>query len=243
MSAELHTLAGAYALDALTDTERIAFERHLTECIACSQEVRELRETAAQLGAAVAIQPPDLLRQKVLTEVAHTRQQSPGDMVGTRRSARSRRWTMRAGSLIAAAAVVAAIVLGVQVAQTQQRLHTAQQQLATISSVLGAGDATTTNGTGAHGGAGTAVLSPSHHEVVMMFSKLPPLASDRTYQVWQLGPGGPHSAGLLRSNGPTHWQTVVADAVTGANKVGVTVEPAGGSKQPSDHIAMLFNLG
>ena len=41
MSADLHTLTGAYAADALSGTERLAFERHLDDCPACAQEVRE----------------------------------------------------------------------------------------------------------------------------------------------------------------------------------------------------------
>ncbi|WP_020500183.1 hypothetical protein [Sciscionella marina] len=69
--------ASAYALHALIDTELAAFEQHLTECAACRQEVDRLRETAARLGAASATQPPAHLREKVLSEIAHTRQQPP----------------------------------------------------------------------------------------------------------------------------------------------------------------------
>ena len=51
-TAELHTLTGAYALHALPEDERVAFERHLGACEACAQEVRELSATAARLGLA-----------------------------------------------------------------------------------------------------------------------------------------------------------------------------------------------
>ncbi|HYN16781.1 MAG TPA: zf-HC2 domain-containing protein, partial [Actinomycetes bacterium] len=53
MSADLHTLTGAFAAHALSDTERLAFERHLEACPACAQEVRELQATTARLGSAV----------------------------------------------------------------------------------------------------------------------------------------------------------------------------------------------
>jgi anti-sigma factor RsiW len=46
MSSELHTLTGAYAAAALPEEEREAFERHLRDCAACRQEVRELRAPA-----------------------------------------------------------------------------------------------------------------------------------------------------------------------------------------------------
>ncbi len=41
---EPHTLAGAYALDALAGTDRTRFERHLARCEQCSQEISGLRE-------------------------------------------------------------------------------------------------------------------------------------------------------------------------------------------------------
>ena len=47
MTVDIHTLAGAYALDALNDLERAAFARHMTECEACAQEVAEYLETTA----------------------------------------------------------------------------------------------------------------------------------------------------------------------------------------------------
>ena len=77
MSGDLHTLTGAYAADALSETERLAFERHLDACPACDQEVRELTETAARLGSAVALPPPAALWDRVRAEAAATRQLPP----------------------------------------------------------------------------------------------------------------------------------------------------------------------
>ena len=39
---DIHTLSGAYALDAVDDIERVAFARHLTECPACAGRLRKL---------------------------------------------------------------------------------------------------------------------------------------------------------------------------------------------------------
>ncbi|MDT7686790.1 MAG: hypothetical protein QOG57_7100, partial [Pseudonocardiales bacterium] len=76
-SPDIHTLTGAYALDALDELERRQFEAHLTQCPECAREVDELRATAAKLGIAAAEQPPDALRRRVLAQVAITRQNSP----------------------------------------------------------------------------------------------------------------------------------------------------------------------
>ncbi|WP_461030738.1 RskA family anti-sigma factor, partial [Streptomyces sparsus] len=73
-TADLHTLTGAYALHALSDEERVVFERHLAACTSCAQEVRELAETAERLGRAVAVPPPPELRQRVLRQIGTVRQ-------------------------------------------------------------------------------------------------------------------------------------------------------------------------
>ena len=40
MTIDLHTLSGAYALDALSAEEAEEFSRHLAQCEACREEVR-----------------------------------------------------------------------------------------------------------------------------------------------------------------------------------------------------------
>jgi anti-sigma-K factor RskA len=66
----VHALAGAYALDALEDAERDRFERHLTDCRSCTDEVRGFTATATMLGIAAAVEPPPELRPRVLAVVA-----------------------------------------------------------------------------------------------------------------------------------------------------------------------------
>ena len=77
MNAALHNLTGAYAAQALADTERVSFERHLDACPGCAQEVRELAEITARLGAAVATAPPPGLWDRVRAEALATRQVPP----------------------------------------------------------------------------------------------------------------------------------------------------------------------
>ncbi len=84
---ELHTLTGAYVLDALeTDEEREAFERHLAQCAPCAHEVRELSETTARLGLAVAAPIDPALRAEVLRRIVDVRQfpPPPGPSAGRR---------------------------------------------------------------------------------------------------------------------------------------------------------------
>ncbi|MEV5558277.1 anti-sigma factor [Nonomuraea wenchangensis] len=76
MDDDLHALSGAYAVDALPYADRVLFEEHLRRCAGCGTEVRRLRETAARLAGAVAVDPPAGLRTRLLA-TAHNRRPSP----------------------------------------------------------------------------------------------------------------------------------------------------------------------
>jgi anti-sigma factor RsiW len=54
MSENVHTLVGAYALDAVSPEERDDFEQHLHTCATCREELGGLQATAARLSVAVA---------------------------------------------------------------------------------------------------------------------------------------------------------------------------------------------
>jgi anti-sigma factor RsiW len=72
-----HALVGAYVLDAISESERASFERHLLTCEQCREDVRGLREATARLAAAAAVPPrPELLEQTVQA-AARTRQVPP----------------------------------------------------------------------------------------------------------------------------------------------------------------------
>ena len=70
MPDDVHAASGAYALSALPEPERLAFERHLEECAACRREVRDFRAVAAELAVVVEEDPPASLRRRVLAVVA-----------------------------------------------------------------------------------------------------------------------------------------------------------------------------
>src|SRR5271156_521880 len=68
---ELLELATPYALNAISDSERVDIDRQLaaaptTVADAFNDEVRAVRETMAAISAATAAEPPDRLRAAVL---------------------------------------------------------------------------------------------------------------------------------------------------------------------------------
>jgi anti-sigma-K factor RskA len=104
---DLHDLTAAYALDALDGDEAEAYERHLSQCEECRQELAELNETATALAfAAVAPAPPSRLRESLLETAAAER----SNVIPLLR----RRWIAR--GLAVAAAAAACIVVGLAVA-------------------------------------------------------------------------------------------------------------------------------
>lgn len=220
MTAELHTLTGAYALDAVSDVDRAEFERHLGECAACRQEVAELRATGARLGAAAAVDPPPQLKLLVLADVARTRQLPPKVPV-VRELGRAKTWQVRSGLFGAAAAAVVAVVLGVTT--------TSAPAPAPVDSVLSAPDAAAIQGVGA--GHATLVVSRSRNQAVLLASDLPALDAGHAYQVWLIGTGGARSAGLMTREASQ--RMLVADLPPDVDRIGITVEPAGGSAGPT----------
>jgi anti-sigma-K factor RskA len=228
---DVHALTGAYALDALTDLERASFDRHLRDCPVCEQEVREFRATTALLGAAVSVEPGDSLRDRVLSQITATPQLPPVvTYEKTARNRSSRRWARRAGiGILAAAAAAAAIVGGVNLGQPQPAQN--QAQSVPGSAVRSASDAVTVAGNGIAGGQATAVVSRGQGQFVLDIHDFPALDSAHSYQGWMIGPRGPQSAGVLHAGGRTG--VLTGDIPADTKSIGITVEPAGGSPQPT----------
>jgi anti-sigma factor RsiW len=228
-----HVLTGSYALDALPDPERVEFERHLQHCPSCEAEVRGLRETAARLAMAQALQPPPGMEQRVLAAAYRTKQLAPlpSDRLRAvrdhRRAQVARRFApRRIAAFAAAASVAAAIVLGTTQASTQHRLESTQASNAVISRVVTAPDARIETTRTSTGGSITVVASAALREAVVTGTGTPP--AGRVYQVWVMSSSGARSAGLMA--GPS---TVLASAVVPGDRIGITIEPAGGTSKPT----------
>ena len=256
---DIHALSGAYAVDALDDTERAEFERHLATCADCREEVAGFRATAVQLSTLMNTTPPKRLREQVLSDIAKVRplppavsreagerieatsrersaaQASDGDTRGSRLSdarGQRNRW-------LAVAATVVALGGGAALAVTQPWNSSSQVQGTIAAQVQQAPDAQRYQQTLADGSTVTVVRSKSVGRAVLVTDDLAAAPSGKTYQMWLQAPsGGFVSAGLVP---PGSDQTVVleGDAAT-AEGAGVTVEPSGGSQQPTTAPIALF---
>jgi anti-sigma-K factor RskA len=231
-TAEIHTLTGAYAAGALEDDELAEFERHLGACPACREEVHGLRETIAVLAEATAVTPPARVRAAVLGALRTTAQDRPRP-VATHRSAEPVR-RRPGGSWLAAAAVLVAFTVGsggFAVAEYRSA-QDARAQLAAVAAVVA--DPAAHRVDAAVAGGGSASLFVSGSRAALVAASMRGLPDGRVYQLWVVRPKVVTSAGLGPAGGAAAgaWQALV-DGVRAGDVVAVSVEPSGGSAQPT----------
>ncbi|MFI2765780.1 anti-sigma factor domain-containing protein [Streptomyces echinatus] len=244
-TADMHALTGAYAVHALHGEERGAFERHLAVCDGCKQEVAEFTATAGRLALASTVRTRPVMREKVLQRITAVRQVSPGaaPLERVRRGAlrggvRLPRWAL-AASVAAAAAFGGTAVWQYERAQdARHEAAQAQRHAEDLAGVLAAPDAKSRSAKVA-GGAGTLVVSASRDRAVFVASTMPAPPRGKVYQLWFADGGKMRSAGLMDPDRSSQ-AVLMQGAVDGASGIGITVEPAGGSKQPtSTPVALL----
>jgi len=232
---DLHTLAGAYAMDAISAPDRARFERHLAGCQECAREIASLREATARLAAATAVPPPTGLKERVLAAAAATRQQPPaGPPAAVVPLWRRRRRLMVTLSAAAAAVLLgAAVVAGISNGSMRDQLSQAQASSQQIAAVLTAGDATMMTGTVRGGGTVTIVMSHSRHALVFTAADLRPLPGSSGYELWLIGPAGDRPVTMLPPGRHDMTGPVVASGLRSGDHLALTAEPAGGTARPT----------
>jgi anti-sigma-K factor RskA len=258
MRDDVHVLSGSYVLDAVSEPEREAFERHLQHCSLCQDEVRGLRETAARLALAKAVAPPPLLRPRVLGAAHRTRQLPPTATATDRLGLEHRRARVtalfaarlghaqhgterrplipRLAATLAAAAAVVIVTLSINQAVTRPQpggglAASAPAASAAISRVVAAPDARTETARTTVGGTVTVVVSADDRAAVISAQGMRSLPATETYQLWVISPSGARSAGLLSGTGQI--APILAGGVDPGDRIGITVEPAGGTSTPT----------
>ena len=235
---DIHTLAGAYALNALPPDEQAVFARHLAACDACRQEVTELQETAARLAAGVATAPPAVLRERVLAAADVTRQLPPEPAPQPRRRAATRwqDWRQRALVPVAAGLLLVVVALSGVIITLDSRLEQARSQPASVVGVLGAPDLQTVELDLGAAVPGRFLYSPKLDRGVLVASGIADPGARETYELWLMHDGRPVPAGLFRPDRRGAAIAEVSATVRGAELVAVTIEPAGGSAAPTGEV-------
>ncbi|MGW5860763.1 anti-sigma factor [Streptomyces sp. NPDC055239] len=246
-AADLHTMTGAYVLHALSDEERTEFERHLEVCEACAQEVSELAATAGRLARAVSVAPPAHMKAEVLRRVATVRQLPPPTPAPGKSAGGSGRGRQLSRFALAACLAAAAGFGGIAVWQHQRadeagnRAQEAQQQSEKLAQVLAAPDAKASTGRLSDGATGTVVVAKSLNQAAFVAAKMPEPPSGKVYQLWFNDDGTMRSAGLMNPARSTE-AVLLEGPVDKASGIGITVEPTGGSDEPTSDPVALMNF-
>lgn len=203
----IHELAAGYALDALSAEEERIFEAHLAHCQSCQEDVAAFTETAAELAFATPSTPvPSAVRGRILD--AARREHS--DVVHLR----PRR--IHPAVAVAAVATCAAIGLGIWAATLHSRLGSTEalQGLAL---------------TGARG----SVVVGRGGEAALVVSGLAAPPAGKTYEIWVMRGTAANPAGIFSARRGETTVVRLTRRLPGGDRVGVTLEPAGGSPHPT----------
>ncbi|HSL41987.1 MAG TPA: anti-sigma factor [Anaerolineales bacterium] len=253
---QIEELLPFYALDALTDEERKLVEDYLAEHPEARQQIEEMGWAASALPYGVApVEPPQHVKDGLLARVAADESARP--LPASQPSRRPFRFEtlFRTLSLATAAiAIVGVILLSFQVSRLRteiaalnERLAAQSQSLDQIIQNLPQSNPVITvslRGTDVQPQAqGQLIANPNEQSAVLVISGLPPLEPGKTYQVWLIG-NAPVSAGLLTvdENGQSVLIVTSEEAIGSFNSLGISIEPEGGSTQPTGEIVVLSDL-
>jgi anti-sigma-K factor RskA len=135
--------------------------------------------------------------------------------------------------VVATASIVVAVLFGFAQAHTQDELNQVRAENQAISLLLSAPEAKLLTHTVTNGGVATVVLAADRHELAVVTTGLPALPPGKVYQLWLIGKPAITSAGLLPPAKDGQTPPVLATGVVKGDTLGLTVEPAGGSAQPT----------
>lgn len=244
MDDELIGWADSYAIDALDPEERCALDVLLAGTDNATraefeEQVRFAAETMAALSIVDAVEPPLALRGSILDAIAETPRapelappiQPPTQLAEYRK--RRRPLTI----ILAAAAAVIIVVGGIGIG-TQINNPSSPN---TVSDIMAAPDVHSTTLDVPGGGTATTVFSPSEDAAVLTMTNVTPPSPDKVYQMWLVENDITMTpAGTMTPDDVLPTTQVVLDNIGSNTKLAFTVEPPGGSLQPtSDPFAVI----
>ncbi|HZQ38623.1 MAG TPA: anti-sigma factor [Dehalococcoidia bacterium] len=270
---EVEELAGAIALRALPAEEERAVEEHLATCDQDHSDLTALGRVVTLLPFAVEeVEPPAHLKANLLAALANDPggaaglpragaaagselprlnavppagvMAAPSEPLPLRPPAvRTRRLWQQPGIWAAAAAVLIAIGMGAWNVSLQQRLSdrnaASARQARALTALASAVHVVPLSGSGglqaafaaAPDGSGSLVLTGAH-----------PAPPGKVYQAWFIRAGqNPVSAGVFNADGVA--VVPLQGSAAGAQTVAVTVEPPGGSPQPTSQPIEVGTIG
>jgi anti-sigma-K factor RskA len=264
---EVEELLAFYALDALTDEERELVEAYLREHPEARQQIDEMGKAVSALPYGIApVEPAPRTKDALMARIAVDERSRVSKQ---EQAARPR--GMRLGNIfqafsmgVATVAIVWAVILNTQLAQLRNEVSTLRnaviaqansleqinQSVEQINAKLPPTPVSETvtislKGTDARPQAqGQLIADPNSQSAVLVIAGLGQLEPGKTYQVWLIDSSGPKSAGLLSVDSKGQAVLIVTsnETISSFQSLGISVEPEGGSQQPTGDIVILSDL-
>jgi anti-sigma-K factor RskA len=243
---DVRDLLGAYAVDAVDDIERRAVERLVARDPDAARELEGLTATAALLGSAVQVPAPGAVRASVLDAIRSTPQAGPragearedalrddvvqgdalrDDLADRRRQPRRRTaWLAVAATALGAAVVPSAIAW-----QQHQEAEQAREEARVLAEMLAEPGTEVVRADVEGGGTAVGVLGTEH--AMFTATGLGDPGAGKEYQLWVIRDGvALPDVVMPGASGELHG---MAEDFAPGDALAVTVEPAGGSREPT----------
>lgn len=220
-------LLPAFALGSLDADEADQVEEHLASCLICRAESQAFQDVAAGLSfAAPAAAPSPKLREQLMqrVQVGRTHRPVPAE-------APQRPWLERFLPLWGLASLALIIALAAFTLSLWQRLN--QLEFITAPGGMRAIPLQATDQ--APGATGFVLVGADGRNGAVVVDGLPPLGEDQQYQVWLIRNGERTSGAVFSTDEESYggMRIKVAGSLLEYSDVGITIEPAGGSPQPT----------
>ncbi len=256
---EVSELTGLYVLDALEADERAVVADHLATCTSSAHG--EFAELGAVVPALASAAPPAgapaALKRRVLesyrSEMATTATATEASLdrnvepTPPKAKARDSRWPTPTSWLPAIATLLLLVVVGVwgfgqalEASQARDRAAALSRAIAAMSAP--GSEIAVLQGSGSATGASGFAAFPADGGAHVVLVGLPQAPTGQAYQAWYIADGTPTSAGLMSVSPDGYVIMSDPEPLPGAEVFAVTLEPAGGSAQPTTQPIVVGDL-
>jgi anti-sigma-K factor RskA len=231
MSEQTHVLdlLPAYAIGSLDADDVSRVEEHLLSCLICRDESRAFQIVADQLSLAAPVAAPSPDLKDRLMQRVHTVRPKGQESITAPRAARP--WLERllpvwglASLFLIFALVASSLILWQRVDQMEFATSPGGMRAVPLSPPDTASSAT-----------GFVLISTDGEDGALVVDGLPPLAESQQYQLWLIRDGKQTSGAVFSTDEKSYGGTRIRAprSLLDYSAVRITIEPAGGSDQPT----------
>ncbi len=223
-------LKDSYVLGALPEEEHLEFERYLVAHPELQAEIEDMGAFAGLLALSVPeLEPPPELRRRIMAtveaEAAHPDTSRRSWLAGLWEAVGARDLALAAAAVLVVGLFSWSMLLQGEVKDLQGRVQSLQSQPQGPQMIA-------LGGAGTKQGARAELVTLEGDRAVLVAENMPPVPKGKTYQIWVIKGDTPKPSGLFEPKGNSV-AAVVENPVEGTDAVAVTVEPEGGSKEPT----------